>query len=141
MRLNPHIAGNMFMNECLCRASAPSWRVNNYPGKEKNSVAPWPSAVTAGASVVCCPGAPGLGVTDLLVCCSNESRPQASESGEGRHCESDAAALHDTGEQRGATAGVHTQLRPTSKGAVGPLLSRRCDVETARVSNMSRGEE
>lgn len=58
----------------------------------------------------------------VCVCarCSYESRPQASKSGEGRLGESDAAAVHNTGEQRRAAAGIHTQLRPTPKGNTGP---------------------
>lgn len=57
--------------------------------------------------------------TCLFVSCSHESRPQASKSGEGRSGESDAATVHNTGEQRGATARIHTQLWPASKGNIG----------------------
>lgn len=58
--------------------------------------------------------------TRLFVCCSDESRPQASKSGKGRLGESDAAAVHNTGEQRRSAERIYTQLRPAPKGKQAP---------------------
>lgn len=58
--------------------------------------------------------------TRLFVCRSDESRPQASKSGKGRLGESDAAAVHNTGEQRRSAERIYTQLRPAPKGKQAP---------------------
>ena len=77
----------------------------------------------------------------LILPCSHEVGPEASEGGESRPGEPDAAALCHTGEPRGAAPRLHTQLWAAQKSMAPVFWPRsvsKASACTKRVSGKGR---